>query len=203
MEDKFPGYIRDVDLQRTTMANGGWSKWKQGISHLENHASSAVHKAATMAFLAHHKKQCISQIVHAKNAQELPRNRIGLDAVLDTVMFMAQQGLTLRGHTNDESNLYQLLQTLGRQNETVKKFANASKNWSSPDIQNEMLEMVHHKIKEAVLPRIRKAGMFSIIADETMDASIQEQMSIVIRFFDIDELEVFEEFLGFYNVFNN
>ena len=44
--------------------------------------------------------------------------------------------------------------------------------------------------------------MFSIIADETMDASIQEQMSIVIRFFDIDELEVCEEFLGFYNVVN-
>ena len=145
------------------MSNGGWSKWKQGTSHLENHASSAVHKAA---FLAHHKKQSISQIVHAKNAQELQRNRIGLDAVLDTVMFLARQGLALRGHTNDESNSYQLLQTLGRQN--------ASKNWSSPDIQNEMLEMVHRKIMEAVLPKIRKAGMFSVIADETMDASIQE-----------------------------
>ena len=65
-----------------------------------------------------------------------------------------------------------------------------------------MLEMVHRRIMEAVLTRIRKAGMFSIIADEAMDASIQEQMSIVIRFFDIDELEVCEEFLGFYNVVN-
>lgn len=45
-----------------------------------------------------------------------------------------------------------------------------------------MLEMIHRKIMENVLARILKAGMFSIIADETMDASIQEQMSIVIRF---------------------
>ena len=73
LEDRFPWYIRDVDLQRTKMANGGWSKWKQGTSHLENHAFSAVHKAATIAFLADHKKQSISQIVHAKNAQELQR----------------------------------------------------------------------------------------------------------------------------------
>ena len=65
-----------------------------------------------------------------------------------------------------------------------------------------MLEMVHRKIMEAVLHRIRKAALFSIIADETMDASIQEQTSIVIKFFEIDELEVHEEHLEFYNVVN-
>ena len=73
---------------------------------------------------------------------------------------------------------------------------------SSTDIQNEMLEMVHRGIMEAVSPRIRKAGIFSIIADETMDATIQEQMSIVISFFEIEELEVCEEFQGFHNVVN-
>ena len=119
LEDKFPGYIRDIDLQ-TTMANGGWSKWNQGTSHLENHASSAVHKAGKMACLEHHKKESISQKVYAKNAQELQRIRIVLEAILDTLMFLARKGLALSGYTTDDSNFCQSTADTREKNETVK-----------------------------------------------------------------------------------
>ena len=52
---------------------------------------------------------------------------------------------------------------------------------------------------EAVLTRIEKAGMFLTFADQTMDSPFMEQMSIFIRLFAIDELQVCEEVLGFYH----
>ena len=200
IEKKFLHYIREVDAQRTTFARGGWTKWKQGTSHLAEHASSAVHNAAAIAFIAHKERHNIAQKVDIKRAKERQDNRLGLKAVLDTVMFLARQGLALRGHTDNESNFQQLLQTLGRHNENVLKFSKTRHNWSSPDIQNEMLKIVDVEIMETVLSRIRKSGIFAIIAYETTDASVEEQMSIIIRYFDIDELEVFEIFLGFLNV---
>ena len=51
-----------------------------------------------------------------------------------------------------------------------------------------------------VLSRIRKSGILNIIADEGTDDSEKEQISIIIRYFDIDELEVFEVFLRFLSV---
>ena len=155
-----------MDAQRTTFASGGWTKWKQGTSHLAERASSAVHNAAAIAFIAHKVRDNIAQKVNIKRAKERQDNRLGLKAVLDTVMFLARQ-------TDNESNFQQLLQPLGRHNENVKRFFQTTRNWTSPDIQNEMLKIVHVEIMETMLSRIRKSGIFAIIADETTDASVK------------------------------
>ena len=102
----------EVDAQRTTFDRGGWTKWKQGTSYLTENSSSAVHNAAAIALIAHKERHNNAQKVDIKRAKERQHNRQGLNAVLDTMIFLARQGLALRGHTDNESNLQQLLQTL-------------------------------------------------------------------------------------------
>jgi len=45
------------------------------------------------------------------------------------------------------------------------------------------------------LEEVKRAGSFSIIADEATDSSNCEQLSVVLRFFD-SEMDVREEFMG-------
>lgn len=43
----------------------------------------------------------------------------------------------------------------------------------------------------------KKAGMYSILADETKDSSKEEQLPIVIRYVDVDTAEINERFLTY------
>jgi len=73
------------------------------------------------------------------------------------------------------------------------------KNWTSPEIQNELLEAMAHLIQREQIQTIRQNGWFSIIADETTDVSTREQLSLLIRTVG-EDLEAEEMFLGFTNV---
>ena len=68
--------------------------------------------------------------------------------------------------------------------------------YMSPQIQNELISSVGDWILESVLTKIREAGYFSFLADEGVDASVHEQMPLVLRFVDSTN-QVREEFVGF------
>ena len=51
-------------------------------------------------------------------------------------------------------------------------------------------------IRQAIVDEIKEAKFFSLIADEASDSSQKEQMSLVLRFVDIDG-EIREEFIEF------
>jgi Domain of unknown function (DUF4371) len=56
--------------------------------------------------------------------------------------------------------------------------------YPSPTIQNEMINIIGKSILEAVVSQEREAGIFSVLMDETTNASHQEQASVMVRFVD-------------------
>lgn len=68
--------------------------------------------------------------------------------------------------------------------------------YMSHDIQNEVLALAAHGVLRSVVAEVSKAGIFSLIVDETRDQSTAEQVSICARY--VDELEAKEVFLGLY-----
>ena len=66
-------------------------------------------------------------------------------------------------------------------------------------IQNELLKIMAHRVLRDVADHFQKSPFLSIMIDETTDVSNQEQITIVMRRVD-EELEVYEEFLGLYQV---
>ena len=75
-----------------------------------------------------------------------------------------RQALPLRGHTEEEGNLRQLLQVcFGESTWTLDR------KYLSSDIVNEIMQMMSHTILRTVLNDIRQASWFSIMADETRD----------------------------------
>ena len=69
--------------------------------------------------------------------------------------------------------------------------------WTSPLIQNEILELVGDLVLEEISDEARERKEIGIIVDETSDISHIEQVSVCLRFL-IDGVTK-EVFVGFYN----
>lgn len=69
----------------------------------------------------------------------------------------------------------------------------------SPAIQNELIECCAIDIRETLLKEVKEAKFFSVLADESVDISGTQQMSICIRYVSDKDTrtEIREDFLGF------
>ena len=53
-------------------------------------------------------------------------------------------------------------------------------------------------VRRRICASIQKSGFYSIIVDETKDLSKQEQLSIAVRYINVNKLAVMERFLTFF-----
>lgn len=122
-----------------------------------------------------------------------------LSVIISTLKFLARQGLAVRGHTETSGNFSQLLMARGCDVPELAAFMQRRNSFLSHDIQNEILETMAHDVLRSIIRDIMqsKSQYFSVIVDETTDASTKEQVSICLRWLD-DDLEPAEEFVGLY-----
>ena len=113
----------------------------------------------------------------AKNAAE---NRCMLLKTISSLRFLLRQGLPIRGHKEEEGNLFQLLSLRIEDDPQLAKWLK-EKNYLSHDITNEIITLLGNEILREILRDIREASWFSIQADETTDISNHEQLSMSIR----------------------
>ncbi len=97
---------------------------------------------------------------------------------------LVRQGLALRGHSEIEGNLMQLLLLRTSEYPELKHYMNDGKYFPH-DIINE-LHMMGMFVLKCILSDIKKSGKFSLIADEVSDVSHKEQFCISIRWVDSD-----------------
>lgn len=81
--------------------------------------------------------------------------------------------------------------------EDLRRWLKTTHPYTSPDIQNELLEIISHAVLRQICSDAQKAGCFGVVADGTQDVQGTEQMSICIRYITQD-FEVIEDFLGLY-----
>ena len=92
--------------------------------------------------------------------------------LLSNIKYLARQGLALPGYnTGTEGNLHQLMLLRAE---------------DDPAMINELIALVGQQVLRKLLEQIRAAFWFGIIADEPTDVSHKEQMSISIRWVDMD-----------------
>jgi hypothetical protein len=107
----------------------------------------------------------------------------------------------LRGHFehNENANNGNFLEMLRYQSECnpslKQSIAKNTFNYTSPDIQNELLSIMAQQLISSILPR----EFYSIIVDETMEVAKIEQLSVCVRYVD-ENLYVNERFIGFYDL---
>ena len=63
--------------------------------------------------------------------------------------------------------------------------------------ENELLQIMGSVVREKICKAVKKAGVYSVLADETKDCSKQEQLSIVIRYVNEETAAQHEHFLTY------
>ena len=74
-----------------------------------------------------------------------------------------------------------------------------SDKYLSPEIQNDLLEIISLSILRSKAGKLQSSTMFAVMADECVDISNHEQLAICFRWVDT-ELEVHEDFAGLYEI---
>ncbi len=75
--------------------------------------------------------------------------------------------------------------------------APAHAKYTSTSIQNSIADILGCQVKQAILNRVKRAQFFSLIADEVTDSSNKEQLAIVLRYVDPDDLHIREDLVEF------
>lgn len=125
---------------------------------------------------------------------------------MTAVLFCGQQCIALRGHRDENGpiaqdkpvsndgnfrNLIRLMKAVGDPG-WVEQFEKMPKNalYTSPTAQNEFAESISVLITESILKEVDKAVYYSVLADEVQDCTWTEQLSISLRYVDMESVEV-------------
>ena len=116
--------------------------------------------------------------------------------------YLARQVIALQGNENND-NFTQLIMLIGRKDESIIAHLGGTlgNKYTHHDMQNELLNIISRHVLLSKLETIRKNIFFTIMTDDYTDITNKEQFSFCIRTVD-DNLEVKEDFLGFYELEN-
>ena len=142
-----------------------------------------------------------------------------LTPIVDTYVTASRMGIALRGHQDDSKyhpepggfslnstgNAVEMLnfRVRGGDKDLKNHMENAPRNatYMSKTIQNELIKCSGDVILDKIIPDVKKAIYYSIIADEAHDKSNKELMSVCLRYFD-SEFKIKESFVGYVHLIN-
>jgi len=174
----------------------GFGNWKKGNVCFQKHQLCSTHEEALKNLESYSKPSIATKLCSVtEKKQEVART--ALKAIFSSIVFLAQQGLALRGSDNSSGNFMELLNLRARDIQDLTSFLRRPKSYTSGEVQNELLELTAHSLLRGIASKIQEAKLYSLIVDETSDCSVREQVSLSVRIVT-QSLEVEEYFLGLY-----
>ena len=180
----------------------GFCSWKKAPKYFYEHQNSPCHKATASYHLVVPQCADVGESMDSQLVQQRQLEREYLLEVIKCLRYLSQQGIPLQGHNNNY-NFTQLQYLLGTKDKKIMDHldGNMGHKYNHHDVQNELLNIMGAQVLREKLATIRDRKFFSIMADEGTDISNLEQLSFCARTVD-DDLNVDEDFLGFYEIDN-
>ncbi|XP_048340052.1 zinc finger MYM-type protein 1-like [Sphaerodactylus townsendi] len=185
-----------------------FTDWKHATETFEKHEKAeyhqfAVEKAEGFFSVMSGKNQNVIEAISTEDQNIAPENRKKLTALVETVILCGHQEIALRGDCeggplglteplHNDGNFRALLQYRARfGDEALKSHLQTQTSdsrfmYTSPSIENEIVELCGNSVQESVIRRIKNKGpgYFSVLADETQDSSRQQQLSLCVHYLD-------------------
>ena len=143
-----------------------------------------MHKEATLKLAVKHSSTDIGARLRTQCEERRHFSRDVLMKLLSSIRYLCHQGLALRGHNEStetlDGNLYQLLLMLSENDRPTKEWL-SKREYTSPDIVNELITIMGQCVLRNFLARVKEAMWYAIIADEATDVSQNEVMCISVR----------------------
>ncbi|XP_008179532.1 zinc finger MYM-type protein 1-like [Acyrthosiphon pisum] len=145
-------------------------------------------------------------------------NRLNLLPIIECVMLCGRQELALRGHKDagpicfktefepyiNEGNFRAILKYKAKDLNHLKHFleSDGRYKYTSAKIQNEIISSAGDILLEKIVKEVNSAKCFSVLADETTDISVKEQLALCVRYVVGSDENVFvcERFLKYIEI---
>lgn len=202
----------DNDNEQTlTWCYGNIRDWKGLSKKIKVHEGSTTHLRACTTYAHWQQSNTVKNLLDGSN-ENIKQIIIRL---LDVTRTLAVCSLPFRGHREniteigaESGNYLNFIELLSRYDPLLKSHITNTKNrnkYLHHDIQNEMISLMANAVKQEIIAEISRAPFFSIILDTTQDISKKDQLSICIRYVNVNEnqntpvknLQIKESFLGF------
>ncbi|CAH3181786.1 unnamed protein product, partial [Porites lobata] len=177
-------YVCSKFMNDNTFTFCNWKKTER----LTKHHQSEAHSLAMTKWLEYRQMQrkssSIISIIDDGHRNYVKRNREFLRVIIECLFYTAQQNIAQRGHEEDRSNLGQrsdvnrgnfleLLHLRSKDIPWLEEKLNTQlqdhAQWTSPTIQNELLQIFADLIIELICKDVRESRWYGIIIDETSD----------------------------------
>ncbi|KAK7898153.1 hypothetical protein WMY93_019006 [Mugilogobius chulae] len=199
--------VKAYTVQKSTLSkradpafsSKGFTNWKNATLRFNRHEQCQRHlHAVTVCAQRGHEVNILLSSAEAKRQEEA---RHCLENIVASIVYLARQGLAIRGHNLKDGNLIQLLKFRGKSDACLSRWLSQCQDYTSPQVQNEVLQLLGNTIVREIANCINSLPVvqYSLIVDGTQDISGSEQESICLRFVDHD-LVPHEVFVGLYQV---
>ncbi|KAL9691877.1 hypothetical protein QQ045_012304 [Rhodiola kirilowii] len=183
-----------------------WNKSERLASHVGN-VNSFHNRSVKRGDDLMRQAQSIVVALNKQSEITKKEHQIRLNASIDVLRFLLNQGLPFRGHdeceeSNNRGNFMELIKYTGSLNQSINNVilgkAPGNNQMVSPKIQK---DIVHCFSQEVIRRIIEEIGddVFALLVDESSDVSYKEQMAVILRF--VDKYGIIKErFIGVVHV---
>ncbi|XP_066354932.1 uncharacterized protein [Miscanthus floridulus] len=183
----------------------GFRGWKDGRELIDAHSNGIDHNKSRRAYEdLKNQRQSVAHVINrgGKKSEEEYRGRLLI--ILGVIRFLLLQAHAFRGHdeSSSSSNKGNFLEMVEWYKAKDKNAATLLRHnqMTSPEIQKDMCRACADLTTKAILTDLGDRP-FAILVDEARDASIKEQMVVVLRYVNARG-QVIERFLGIHEVPN-
>ena len=174
----------------------GFSNCKDATRAFKKYDDSEVHKhAVEKLYILPSTTKDIGESLNIAHGKEKQMNREYFLKVLQTIRFLARQGIALRGDgKEDDSNFIQLLKIRANDDSRIHDYlSKKTDKYTSPTVVNEIIAIMALKILRQIAGCIQNGVWYSIMADKVTDSANKEQLVICLRWVD-NHLNPHEEY---------
>lgn len=190
------GYTEDLLIKK------GFRHWKKLTDKLSKHAKSKSHITNAQKWATFMNTAAVGSVATKLSESYragVQQNRKNLAIICEIVQLLAKQGLPFRGHdesktSQNKGNFLEICGLMAKHVDSFKCMHQSYFNCTSPEVQNELIEICASEVRKQIVDKIQESGFFTLMADEAR-ASKTEQLSICVRY--ADNLDVKERFISF------
>ncbi|XP_060874016.1 zinc finger MYM-type protein 1-like [Metopolophium dirhodum] len=217
---KYSGGINNQSLGSLVIKK--YDNWRHALEYFKNHSNLEYHKKCVLdadRFLNMVKNPTLSidKQIDIGKAREVMKNRKNIVPIIEAIILCGRQNLALRGHRdsgkmltcsdseiNNEGNFREIHRYRAQGDNDLKSYLEGpgTIKYTSATSQNAIIEACNKVLLDKIVSRVNASKCFSILADETADVSGVEQVSLCVRYVEINHLELREEFLQFVPTFD-
>ena len=136
-------------------------------------------------------KTSVLQQLNTAHQDQVASDRQYLKVIIQSLMYTAQQNVAIRGHEENRNDIWEV-SDINRGNflellcircndlpwlrSKLQSQLQLHAQWTSPVIQNELLEIVANVMLERIAAEARSSDYYGIVVDETADISRTEYL---------------------------